>query len=82
MVDIPVVFVTAGWFPALFLMVLLSVTAGAASHLLCDAIRLLPGNHHYERRVELLSAVQELLPRGVYWVAFAAFLLRRAPTRP
>jgi len=78
MVDIPAVFVTAGWLPALLLMCLLSLTAGAATHLLCDAIRLLPGNSHYERRVELLSAVQELLPRYIYKLAFAAFLIRRA----
>ena len=88
MVDIPAVFVTAGWLPAMILMLALSLTAGAASHLLCDAIRLLPGNEHYHRRVELLSAVQELLPRYVYKLAFAAFLIRcgsvlwRRCTRP
>jgi hypothetical protein len=56
-------------------MTVLSLTSGAATLLLCDAIRALPGNAHYERRVELLSAVQELLPRSAYWLAFGAFLL-------
>ena len=73
---LPLVFVTAGWFPALLLLGVLSLTAGAAALLLCDAICALPGNANYGRRVELLSAVEELLPRGAYVTAFATFVIR------
>ena len=76
---LPLVFVSAGWFPALLLLAVLSLTSAAASLLLCDAIRARPGNADLGRRVELLSAVQELLPRWAYWGAFATFLARRAP---
>ena len=79
---LPLVFVSAGWFPALLLLAVLSLTSAAASLLLCDAIRALPGNADLGRRVELLSAVQELLPRWAYWGAFATFLARHAPLSP
>ena len=73
---LPLVFATAGWFPALLLLGVLTLTAGAAALLLCDAICALPGNANYGRRVELLSAVEELLPRWAYVTAFATFVIR------
>lgn len=75
MAALPLVFVSSGWFPSLLLLCVLAATSGAAAHLLCDAIRALPGNAGYARRVELLSAAQELLPRWAYWASFVAFLL-------
>ena len=76
---LPLVFVSAGWLPSLLLLAILSLASGAASQLLCDAIRALPGNADYGRRVELLSATQELLPYWAYCAAFVTFIARRAP---
>ena len=75
---LPLVFVSAGWLPSLLLLAVLSLASGAASQLLCDAIRALPGNADYGRRVELLSATQELLPYWAYCAAFVTFIARRA----
>jgi len=79
---LPLVFVTAGWFPSLLLLAVLALTSGAAAILLCDAIRELPGNANYGRRVELLSAVEELLPRWTYVTAFATFVIRHVSPAP
>lgn len=75
---LPLVFISAGWLPSFLLLAILSLASGAASQLLCDAIRALPGNADYGRRVELLSAAEELLPRWAYWAAFVTFIARRA----
>lgn len=72
---LPLVFVSAGWLPSMLLLVVLALTSGAAAQLLCDAVAALPGNAQLQRRIELLSATQLLLPRWAYWAAFAAFLL-------
>jgi amino acid permease len=76
---LPLVFVSAGWLPSLLLLGILLLASGTASQLLCDAIRALPGNADYGRRVELLSATQELLPYWAYCAAFVTFIARCAP---
>ena len=73
---LPLVFVSAGWLPSLLLLAILLLASGTASQLLCDAIRALPGNADYGRRVELLSATQELLPHWAYCAAFVTFIAR------
>ena len=73
---LPLVFVSAGWLPSLLLLIILLLASGTASQLLCDAIRALPGNADYGRRVELLSATQELLPYWAYCAAFVTFIAR------
>lgn len=78
---LPLVFVSAGWLPSLLLLAILSLASGTASQLLCEAIRALPGNADFGRRVELLSATQELLPYWAYCAAFVTFIARCAATR-
>lgn len=78
LVALPLVFVDSGWLLSLLLLGVLLLASFTASLLLCDAIRALPGNADYSRRVELLSLAQELLPRWAYRLAFFTFILRCA----
>ena len=73
MLAIPIVFQQSGVLLTLLTMAAFMVISGLSSSLLAQAIALIPGNCHYERRFEFSSAV--LYFWGPRWHALSALLL-------
>jgi hypothetical protein len=52
---LPLVFQQAGWFTPTFSIVLIFILSSFAATMLCEAIQLIPGNHHFEKRLHVNS---------------------------
>eukprot|EP00744_Colponema_vietnamica_P000269 GILI01000478.1.p1 GENE.GILI01000478.1~~GILI01000478.1.p1 ORF type:complete len:479 (-),score=119.38 GILI01000478.1:215-1579(-) len=58
MVVFPYVFQRAGWFTPVVALCTLCIIASFCSTMLCEAIRMIPGNDKYQKRYEFSAAVQ------------------------
>jgi len=57
MVTMPLLFQNAGWFTPTLCLIVMTVYSGFASSLMCEAMASIPGNHHFEGRVEFSTLV-------------------------
>jgi amino acid permease len=64
--SIPLVFATAGWLPALIVMIFLWLSSTLASAMVCETMCGIPGNSDFSARVELSTCVQYFLGRRSY----------------
>jgi len=57
MVTIPLVYQTAGWFTPTLCLVVMTVLSSLASGFMCEAMACIPGNEHFQGRVEFSTLV-------------------------
>lgn len=57
MVTMPLLFQNAGWFTPTLVILIMTVFSVLASSLMCEAMAAIPGNHHFEGRVEFSTLV-------------------------
>lgn len=71
---LPALFKSAGWlFPTLMFFAASAITSWA-SIFLARAIALLPGNHHFEHRVEFAGLAKLLFPRWLYLLTIGVLI--------
>lgn len=57
MVTMPLLFLHAGWLTPTLCLIAMSILGTLASGFLCEAAAIIPGNHHFEGRVEFSTLV-------------------------
>lgn len=57
MVTMPLLFQNAGWFTPTLVLLIMTAFSVFASSLMCEAMAAIPGNHHFEGRVEFSTLV-------------------------
>jgi hypothetical protein len=65
---LPAVMQDAGWVSSCAVMLMISIFAGYAGSMMTEAMKYVPGNRHFEDRIEYASLCRFYLGTGPYWV--------------
>jgi amino acid permease len=75
MVSLPLMYQASGWLlPSLWILIVFIISS-FSSTLLCKAITRVPGNEHFEGRVEMTNLARMLMPRMWFLAVIVGFVL-------
>lgn len=75
MMQIPYIFQQAGWLPPLVCLIVVCIVATLSSTMLCEAMSAIPGNEHFEDRVELTTLAKFFFGRWGFYITLFLFVL-------
>jgi Transmembrane amino acid transporter protein len=75
MMEIPSIFQEAGWLPPMICLIVVCIVATLSSTMLCEAMSAIPGNEHFEDRVELTTLAKFYFGRVGFYITLTLFVL-------
>ena len=75
MAALPAVYLNAGWLPASVLLVLTGLCSGFGGGFLIEAMARLPGNQHFDQRVEMMYLAKKVMGPWAYRITIILFVL-------
>lgn len=75
MISLISIYITCGWLPATLLFVVVGVISGVVSDFLIYAMKMVPGNENFNKRVELMYLAKRYLGKPLYLCSMFFFLL-------